>query len=281
MRQDSRVRQYPRVAACVLGACAILPGLPAIAGNGGLVCGGFETCQPVAGLPSTFGVWAADPMDAAMAQQGITPLEGAWMLHFNCTSPTPPCDGAGGSGSDIHQLVDLAPFADLVAGGNAVATLTAWFNRVDGDAQTDTEFIAGLLAFDGDVSDFPSLPPSLDAMNDQLFSDSDTVTWESVTVELTIPPEATYLDVSLSAIEDVFNDPSAPAFDGHYADAVTLGIAPACPWDCGEPADGQVGVVDFLAVLAQWGTQDGCDFDGGGVGVTDFLALLANWGACP
>jgi hypothetical protein len=271
MIEDSRVRRRARAVACAVGACAALPAAPATAGNGGLVCGGFESCQPVTGLPSTAGVWAADPMEATMAQQGITPLEGVWMLHFNCTSPTPPCDSAGAAGSDLHQLIDLAPFADLVVGGN---------NRVEGDAQTDTEFIAGLRAFDGAISDFPSEPPSLDEMSGELLSDADTATWESVTVELTIPPEATYLDVDLSAIENVFNDSGAPAFDGHYADAATLSIAPACPWDCGD-GDGQVGVVDFLALLAGWGTTSSCDVDGGGVGVTDFLALLAAWGTCP
>jgi hypothetical protein len=55
-----------------------------------------------------------------------------------------------------------------------------------------------------------------------------------------------------------------------------------CPWDCGDPADGVVGVADFLAMLAQWGQFGApCDFDNQGVSVTDFLALLANWGPCP
>ncbi len=60
-------------------------------------------------------------------------------------------------------------------------------------------------------------------------------------------------------------------------------IAPPCPWDCdgGESTDGTVGIVDFLALLAQWGSPGSCDFDGGGVGITDFLALLGNWGPCP
>ena len=54
-----------------------------------------------------------------------------------------------------------------------------------------------------------------------------------------------------------------------------------CPWDCGD-GDGNVGIVDFLALLSQWGmTGTSCDFDGGGVGITDFLELLANWGPCP
>ncbi len=56
---------------------------------------------------------------------------------------------------------------------------------------------------------------------------------------------------------------------------------PPCPADCGDQ-DGLVGVVDFLALLAEWG-QAGtpCDVDGGVVGVTDFLDLLAHWGPCP
>jgi hypothetical protein len=54
-----------------------------------------------------------------------------------------------------------------------------------------------------------------------------------------------------------------------------------CPWDL--DGDCIVSVTDFLALLAQWGTNPGGppDFDGGGVGVTDFLLLLAHWGPCP
>jgi len=47
-------------------------------------------------------------------------------------------------------------------------------------------------------------------------------------------------------------------------------------------ADRVVGIVDFLALLANWGPADMClvadlDFDGE-VGITDFLLLLADWG---
>jgi subtilisin family serine protease len=60
-----------------------------------------------------------------------------------------------------------------------------------------------------------------------------------------------------------------------------------CPGDI--DGDGSVGVTDFLAILAAWGTcPDPCppscpaDLDGDcEVGVTDFLALLAVWGDCP
>ena len=57
-------------------------------------------------------------------------------------------------------------------------------------------------------------------------------------------------------------------------------FGPSCPWDCAD-TDGNMGIVDFLASLAQWGGPGSCDFDGGGVGINDFLELLANWGPCP
>ncbi len=56
---------------------------------------------------------------------------------------------------------------------------------------------------------------------------------------------------------------------------------PACPWDC-EDQDGNVGVVDFLGLLTQWGlVGTSCDLDGEGTGVTDLLDVLAHWGPCP
>ena len=54
----------------------------------------------------------------------------------------------------------------------------------------------------------------------------------------------------------------------------------ACPWDCGD-GDGSVDIDDFLAVIAQWGTEGTCDFDGGGVDINDFLAVIANWCVFP
>ena len=54
-----------------------------------------------------------------------------------------------------------------------------------------------------------------------------------------------------------------------------------CPGDCGGDNDANVGIVDFLGLLSQWGGPGTCDFDGGGVGIVDFLEMLANWGPCP
>lgn len=47
------------------------------------------------------------------------------------------------------------------------------------------------------------------------------------------------------------------------------GSVDACPWDL--DADGNVGITDFLNLLALWGNP---------YGINQFLALLAAWGPC-
>jgi hypothetical protein len=76
-----------------------------------------------------------------------------------------------------------------------------------------------------------------------------------------------------------------PCQEGIAADndyVLSISSMQVCPWDCGGDNDGDVGIVDFLALLAEWGLiGTPCDFDGTGVGIVDFLDLLANWGPCP
>ncbi len=63
--------------------------------------------------------------------------------------------------------------------------------------------------------------------------------------------------------------------------AYTATLSIACPWDLN--GSGDVGINDFLDLLAAWGPNPGhpADFDDDGfVGITDFLALLAAWGPC-
>jgi hypothetical protein len=72
----------------------------------------------------------------------------------------------------------------------------------------------------------------------------------------------------------------APCGSGYNDDVLEIACNP-CIGDCEATPDGIVGMEDFLALLAQWGTIDTCDFDGDGVGITDLLRLVADWGPCP
>jgi len=55
-----------------------------------------------------------------------------------------------------------------------------------------------------------------------------------------------------------------------------------CPWDL--DFDDEVGITDFLSLLAQWATDPGGppDFNSNGtVDLSDYVELLENWGPCP
>jgi hypothetical protein len=57
----------------------------------------------------------------------------------------------------------------------------------------------------------------------------------------------------------------------------------ACPCDCADGGDRVVNVVDFLALIGEWGGSGACDCADGGdgvVNVVDFLALIGVWGPC-
>jgi hypothetical protein len=63
---------------------------------------------------------------------------------------------------------------------------------------------------------------------------------------------------------------------------VSSSYATPCPWDTNN--DGDVGINDFLMVLADWGAgpSSKCDFNHDQVvNIVDVLELLANWGPCP
>jgi hypothetical protein len=103
-----------------------------------------------------------------------------------------------------------------------------------------------------------------------------------ILTETVAAPEGESVFFGVSCAEEIIVRINIGGSGGELADDIQMWSAPSgeCPWDCGD-GDGMVGVVDFLALLAQWGEPGSCDFDGDGVGVTDFLAMLAQWGPCP
>ncbi len=92
-----------------------------------------------------------------------------------------------------------------------------------------------------------------------------------------------------------FNDAGQIAFDLTFDDfqraIVRTQVGDGGPAPCPIDTDGSsdVGINDFLAVLAQWGSVCPCTADVSGpgglpdgmVGISDFLAVLASWGVCP
>jgi len=169
--------------------------------------------------PTGYGHWYADPATSVVTQNGIVPLDGDRMLKFIASSPYA---NYTNTASNVWQLIDISSYESIISSGFAVASLSAYFNRVTVDDQTDTKFMMDILAYSGELFSPPNL--LLGSMHNDLFSDSDITSWEELTLDMVIPVNTDYLAIHIAAFEDLFNDNNANEFDGHYADLVTLEI---------------------------------------------------------
>ena len=127
---------------------------------------------------------------------------------------------------DVWQLVDMSTLSTEIDAGLVSVWVSARFNRIVGDSQTDTQFVVAASAFDGMPGAFddnsPMAPPPLASESAMILSDADLLTWESAMVNLPVPVGTTYLGINVSAVENIFNDSTDPEFDGHYVDNVVL-----------------------------------------------------------
>jgi hypothetical protein len=185
--------------------------------------GGFEMGLTIpSGRPSGFGYWEGDQSEILSTSDGIVPYEGTGMLHFISSD-----GGAYWNSCDVWQLLDMTPFEIAINSGWAVASLSAYFNRVLGDSQTDTAFAIVIAAFAGSTSGWVGRFDSGDYLactTAELFSDGCPSTWQPLSVDLPIPGGTKFLAIDIAPVENIFNDAVPPEFDGHFADAVSVEI---------------------------------------------------------
>lgn len=192
-----------------------------------LVNGSFEDGSDVQPLdiPSRPGIWSGDRARVVEATLGITPADGHRMLEFIGTGNdrTPPTQNL--TSSEQWQIVDLRKLKQEVVHNEWVAEVSARFNRVRGDERTDTRFSVGLMAFAGDPKDADDAwenrqMEALARVSRSVVTDDDPQTWQAGQCEMTIPREADYLLLHVSAVENMFNDPDHPEFAGHFVDRI-------------------------------------------------------------
>jgi len=189
-----------------------------------LVNGGFETPVNTTGsIPSTCGTWEYNTGQSTGAVNGVTPYEGFSMLQFIFTNP----GRASGISADcdIFQLVDVSGYTSAIRAGLARATLSGYFDRIAGDAGTDTLFAINFWAYAGAPSSFNNqihAQTELGSMECYLFTDADPKTWELALCTMFLPAATDFVAVRIAAVENIRNDGAAPEFDGHYADYITL-----------------------------------------------------------
>jgi len=200
---------------------------PFAPGQNQLIDPGFELqayrtgVSPV--IPSGTGYWQGDLATIVTgAENGISPESGAKMLR--CDASGPFGGGAGFIGCEVYQILDVSQFASLIDQDSVTFEAAVRVNRVAGDSETDRRFSLGAYALQGPPTTAPTgLASALASWTENLVSDDIPATWELIeTGARALPPGTRSIVFRLFATEDVFDDPGAGEFDGHYFDTVSL-----------------------------------------------------------
>jgi hypothetical protein len=180
----------------------------------------FEGRVELGDLPVSPHSWRGDLCASVAAENGIAPHGGTAMLKFQASGVAPSFSRLT---ARQWQLVDLRPFASVIAAGSVRANASAWFNRAAGGELTDRRFDLRVMAFDGNTADLPARYAASNWLTEDtapLISVPDS--WQRVEASMVLPAGTTYILVEIYASEDVFNDGDGPEFSGHYADDVSL-----------------------------------------------------------
>ena len=190
---------------------------------------GFETDESIPifggpGVPSTFGDWGGDLSEIVLTENGITPPDGVRMLRFDASGNTAsPILGS----CDVHQLLDVSAFSVAITAGLATANASVWYNRVDGDDQTDTRFKLTIYALAGSPASYQTQLINgswLDSSSGALNTDGNVETWEQANASLLLPVGTDFVGLRIMALENISNDGVEPEFDGHYVDSTSLDV---------------------------------------------------------
>jgi hypothetical protein len=175
--------------------------------------------------------WRGDEASAVAAQQGVTPAGGGRMLAFERSTFVGE-DPSKSAWSDVYRFVDARPFLLLAGGQPVTARLAAGF-AVAPDACLDGEAYSAnvqMYAFDHDLADCPN-PLSLDWVRDNCVASGmkriplacGREGWQRVAVDVSLPAEARFVLIHLSAVRERPKPTSEPAvFRGHFVDDVSL-----------------------------------------------------------
>lgn len=178
------------------------------------------------GVPGVFGKWSGDYAASVSAEDGVQPKRGQRMLRLRRAEPLSQADRPPLVSAEQWQLVDLQPWKEQLAGGNATVEIGAWFNRRPGPTST-RRFGVGIFGCQGPPAQAPQMWAGLGPHNPghagtHLLADDDLATWERAEAQFVVPEDTDFVIVAVMAIRRPL-PPNAPReFEGHYVDDVTL-----------------------------------------------------------
>lgn len=190
--------------------------------------GGFESgVEPVAEfVPERAGLWSGDFAALAESTPEIVPIEGKRMLKFLRTDNRFSPAGVTPSAGEVWQVVDLAAARSALGQEVAVIEVSAQFNQQPGAVAEKLAFGVSVMAFSGSAADAPTVwrehrELALARADKEELADAESLTWQRLSAQMTVPREANWLLVQLRVVRKG-KGPHSPVLGAHFADDVRL-----------------------------------------------------------
>jgi hypothetical protein len=187
----------------------------------------FQTPESTrGGNPTTYGTWQGDFSEIVNGTSGVGPASGSRMLQFISTGPDGPSQNPN---SAVRQLIDVSSneWQSFIRSGQAMASASALFNRIEGNGGSNNMFRLGISAHSGTPDQFATQWENhqwLARNYSEILTDADPETWEQTMVDLVLPTETQFISIWVAGVQ---NNIRGNRFGGHFADQVNLRIVPA------------------------------------------------------
>lgn len=198
----------------------------------------FESAAaaPASRVPLEVGLWRGDSAEIVGPESAVLPAKGTKMLRFLRADAEVPAKPSGGHIAVVYRLIDLRPFRAEFADGAGVLEVSARFNAMEFPADERYGCAISLYALEAD-----SIPERVgrlgSALADEALAmarssrtklDRDPASWQRLTTELRLPPNAEFVAVRLH-INQTFESGDNPVFKGSYADDIRVSLTRRAP----------------------------------------------------
>ncbi len=188
---------------------------------------------PPGGIPDIPGVWSGDYSEMVPAQNGITPLTGTRMLQIQRADHEGKPHPEGSRVGSVWYLVDIRPFRGQSTSESLELRASFCVNSIPASTLETHSACVSIHAVSAAFVSVGKLQNAVALANQNLAAtsrgnsriDGDPKTWERLSTELRVPPDADFALVSFNIAAPEPRDPSAVIhFEGKYIDDLQISL---------------------------------------------------------
>lgn len=192
-----------------------------------------QASPPPLGIPKTPGIWSGDYTQVVPAQDGITPTSGSRMLQIQRADHEGKIDSEHSRVGNVWHLVDLRPYRNQSASGSLEIRASFSFNSTAHSAPEAHDCSVCINAVTAEFVSNGSLQDASKLYHRSLAAaigrspkiDANPRTWQKVSTELRLPPDADFALVSFNlAAPEPKDRKEIVQFQGKYMDDLQISL---------------------------------------------------------